>query len=252
MARSRVGKMAVRRRGPWTKVLLALIVFVFCLIGWGGWRGWCALLESDFMTLQYLELEGCRVIPDSLVLRRLEPLLGRPLHTVKSDSLERALSDIPRVDRLRIQRRLPGTLRCRIEESVPTALWFDGRFVEIDRQGTLMPRFGNPPPDLPIIRASKVIPADSLRGLALLALEALKASDFDLIQEVSEVCAEQTGIVYIRSESATRVLLGWNDFMMRVRCYREVYQRIVVDGFPPELDLRFRDQVVARDSISAE
>ena len=145
-----------------------------------------------------------------------------------------------------LRRKLPGTLVVRIEEEQAALLVFDGEFKEIGTRGRLLPRFGGPPPDLPILRQDGALPLDSLIGLSLAALAALRESGFDLSREVSEIGAERRGIAYTRSETVTRVLLGWEDFRERARSYRQVFAEIEAAGFPDELDLRFRDQVVAR------
>jgi hypothetical protein len=247
--------MAVRRRGPWWRVLLALGVFALALAGYGSWRGLAALLGSDWLRLRELRIEGCRVLPVSRVRERLEPLLGRPLygrHGIDTDSLALALADLPRLRRIELRRRPPGTLECRVEEAAAVALWLEDGFVEIDSVGLALERFGDAAPDLPIIRPSQSLAADSLRRLALTALAALRAADFDLAREVSEITADSTGIVYYRSESPTRVRLGWEDFGTRTRCYRDVFAEIAADTFPRELDLRYRDQVVARKRAALE
>ncbi len=243
--------MAVRRRGPGQNLLLALGVFCFCLLGWGSWRGTRQLMSSESLSLREFRIEGCRVLPEARVRECLEPLLGRPLFSIDPDSLEAALVKLPRVEEVRVSRRPPGTLRCRIRESAAVALWFDEHFVEIDASGRTLDRFGNPPPDLPIIRPSGTLAPDSLLGLTLIALAALREASFDLGVEVSEITAEKRGIVYHRNTSPTWVLMGWEDFTARARCYRDVFKEIEAGGFPAELDLRYRDQVVARQSASA-
>jgi len=247
MAKPRRRAMAVKRRGPWARVLLAVLVFLGCLAGWGGWTGIRAFLASDFMTLSTLEITGCCVLPEESVREALEPLLGRPLHRVRPDSVAAALDSLPRVRRARVRRQLPGTLVCRIEEAEGVALVWDGAWRELDADGRPLARFGDVPPDLPIIRRGGSVPADSARGLALRALAALGAASFDLAGEVSELAVEAEGLVYYRNRSATRVILGWEDYEARTRCYREVFAELTAAGaFPAELDLRFRDQVVAR------
>lgn len=243
--------MAVRQRGWGFRLLLALIVFLVALLGWGGWRGLGALLSSDSLRLREIRVEGCRVLPAARVRERLEPLLGRPLYAIDPDSLELALMDLPRVAALRVSRRPPGVLRCRVTEAEAVALWLDEDFVEIDAGGEALDRFGGAAPDLPIIRPTGVVPADSLRGLALDVLAALRDAAFDLGREVSEITAEKRGIVYHRVDSATWVLMGWEDFAARALCYRDVFAEIDAGGFPAELDLRYRDQVVARGTASA-
>jgi hypothetical protein len=247
--------MAVKRRGPWWRVLLALGVFAIVLVGYGGWRGARALLGSDWLRLRELRIEGCRVLPVARVRERLEPLLGRPLFGrggIDVDSLAVALGDLPRVRHLELRRRLPGTLECRVTEAAGVALWLEGRFVEIDAAGLALERFGDAAPDLPIIRPAQTLGPDSLRRLALAALDALRRADFDLAREVSEITADSTGIVYYRSETPTRVRMGWEDFGARTRCYRDVFAEIAADTFPGELDLRYRDQVVARERRALE
>lgn len=241
--------MAAKRRGPWWKVLLALVVFLVALAGYGSWRGVRAVLSSDWLRLREVRVEGCRVLPAQRVHERLAPLIGRPLYgrgAVDLDSLALALVDLPRVKRVELKRRPPATLECRVEEAVGVALWLEGDFLEIDAAGVPLERFGDPAPDLPIIRPSQTLGADSLRRLALAALAGLRGADFDLAREVSEMTADSTGIVYYRGDSPTRVRLGWEDFGERARCYRDLFAEIAADTFPGELDLRYRDQVVAR------
>ena len=241
--------MAVKRRGAVARLLLALLVCLVGLVGWSGWRGMRALLGSDLMTLNYVEVEGCRVLPEARVKEALEELIGRPLHTLDPDSLRGVLEELPRVAEARVRRRLPGTLSVRIREADAVALIYsDGVFEEIDAKGRILPRFGGPPPDLPILRQNASLPLDSLTGLAMAAIEALMASGFDLSREVSEIGVGPQGVDYMRSESQTRVILGWEGFPERIRGYRQVSAEIAREGFPGELDLRFRDQVVARDA----
>jgi len=226
----------------------ALLLALLLLGGWGGWRGLVALVDSDFLTTRYLEVEGCRVLPEELVTEILEPYRGTPLFRLPVDSLRARLDSLPRVRGVELDRRLPATLRCRITEARPMALLLDGGFQELDRDGRALERFGTPPPDLPILRPSEFVSTDSLVLLAREALLALEDASFDLSREVSEVLVERRGLAFIRNEGGTRVLLGWENIPGRVRAYREFYPVLEAEkDFPRELDLRYRDQVVARD-----
>ena len=103
------------------------------------------------------------------------------------------------------------------------------------------------PPDLPILRPSAVVEEDSLVTLALAALLALESASFDLGREVSEMGVDAGGLYFLRNEGQTRIILGWEAYPARVAAYREVFPHLAAEkGFPRELDLRYRDQVVAR------
>ena len=247
MARRRGRAMAVRRRSRWMRLVWGLMLFFVLILGWGGWRGVLALIDSDLLTARYIEIEGCRVIPEQRVRDILGPALGGALLRVDTDSLRREIADLPRVREVKLRRRLPGTLRCTVEEAEALALLSGESFRELSREGRLLERYGNPAPDLPIIRLSTVVGEDSLVTLAVEALLALESASFDLGREVSEMGVDEGGLFFLRNEGRTRVLLGWEQYAQCVAAYREVFPRLTGEkGFPRELDLRYRDQVVAR------
>ncbi|MDP6796483.1 MAG: FtsQ-type POTRA domain-containing protein [Candidatus Krumholzibacteria bacterium] len=241
-------RMAVRRRGPWRKILLVLILCLLGLGGWGSWKGFLAILNSDFLTTRYLEVEGCRVVPEEKIRELLQPAIGQPLFRLDRETLGSSLTVLPRIRSLKLSRHLPGTLRCRVEESEALALFYDGKFREIDREGRFLERYGSEAPDLPILRKSDRISADSLMTLALPVLTALQESFFDLSREVSDLGLEERGLFFYRNEGQCRVLLGWDSFDEKIANYREIHSRLDQEkSFPEELDLRYRDQVIARD-----
>jgi len=252
MAILRSGKrrsMARRRPSLWRRLLQIFGVAAVAAALWGGWRGVAALLDADFLRTRYLEVSGCRVLPEEMVTEVLEPCLGRPLLRLPMDSLRLKVGKLPRVRALSLDRRVPGTLRCSIQEAEPLALLLEGGvFHELDQDGNRLLRFGTPPPDLPILVAGGLVGSDSLVKLGRQALHALEAASFDLGREVSEMRVEERGLVFRRNESETWVILGWTDFPARVAAYGEVQPLLAAENsFPRELDLRYRDQVVARD-----
>jgi cell division septal protein FtsQ len=225
-------------------LLLALLIFG----GWGSWRGAIAIVDSDFLTTRYLEVSGCRVLPEELVTEILEPHLGCALARLPMDSLRTQIASLPRVESFSLERRLPGTLRCRIEEARPLFLLLDAGFHELDEDGNILERFGTAAPDLPILLPSEFVSRDSLVVLAHEALVALENASFDLGRELSEIFVESRGLAFTRNEGGTLVLLGWSDISARVEAYREFYPKLIAENdFPRELDMRYRDQVVARD-----
>ncbi len=250
MVRSKRPKRNMARRKPsrWRRLMPIFLLVILVFGGWGSWRGIVAVVDSDFLTTRYLEVEGCLVLPQELVLEILEPHRGTPLARLPMDSLRAEIAALPRVQEVDLDRRLPGTLRCRVEEARPLALWLDGGFQELDREGQVLERFGAAPPDLPILIPSDRVSRDSLIFLAREAIVALEAASFDLSREVSEFRVEERGLAFLRNEGGTLVLLGWNDIPGRIEAYREFYPMLESQNdFPRELDLRYRDQVVARD-----
>lgn len=203
------------------------------------WWGPKALAQLAFFRVRRVEIEGVRYLAPSDVVRRLavdttvsvwadlEPLERR----VEADSL---------VLEATVRRRLPGTLVVTITEKEPIALVAArGGFRTYDRRGALLP----------------IEPSKAAVDLPLLA-----GRDTALLRLLGEVRDSAPGI-YARLSEVRRA--GRGELVLRlatvpVRAMADVRAGRLADIIPVEqdlarrrarvveLDLRYREQVVAR------
>lgn len=223
------------RRWRWIALALGLVTIVV-----SPWWGPRLLSRLDFFHARRVEFEGLRYARASelVALLRVDTLqsVWQPL-----EPLGDRLREHPLVADVWVERKLPGTLLLRITERAPIALaTIDGRLEPVDDRGHQLPidatRF---PLDLPIASA----PDSTLLQL----LAGIQRSAPALYTRM--VTADRTG------PDEFRLLLG----TLRVRTRSDVTVARFKDILPVEadlarnrlrvgeLDLRFRDQVIARE-----
>jgi cell division protein FtsQ len=220
------------------------IVSVVAAVLASPWWGPRLLATFDFFHVRRVVFEGMRYTPraEALELLALDTLqsVWQPL-----DPLADRLRQHPLIESVALERQLPGTMLVRVVEREPVALVRrkDGRLDPVDRAGHRLPI--NParvPMDVPIASTAD----SSLMHL----LEALRSA---------------APALYGRIERADRVnpRVGPDEFRIKldafvVRTTPEVTVARFKDILPVEadltrnrlraveLDLRFRDQVIAR------
>jgi cell division protein FtsQ len=193
----------------------------------------------DFFRVRHVEVRGARYTPASQIVARLD------LDTTFSiwndlAPLEARVRGHPQVETVRIARRFPGTLVVRLEERVPIALVptanglraydADGRALPLDPSRT--------PVDLPVL---------ARRDTALLRLLAeIRTRDPAFFARVSE--ARRLGRDDVMLQLVTVPVRVRPDVSLdRLAQISSVERDLARRGVRAvELDLRFRDQVIAR------
>ncbi|GGC39235.1 hypothetical protein GCM10011504_17090 [Siccirubricoccus deserti] len=105
----------------------------------GLWEGAAEIGAEAGLTVNEVLLEGSRNTPPELVrealaVRRGDPILGFDPHAARE-----RLEMIAWVARAHVERHLTGTIRVRLEERQPFAIWQrDGRFSVIDDHGNVV------------------------------------------------------------------------------------------------------------------
>lgn len=218
---------------------LAAVVAVVALVVAIPWWAPPLLSRMAFFRVRKVEIEGARYLAPDDVLKRLA------LDTTMSvwddlDPLAARVAEHPQVLGAEIDRRLPGTLVIRIEENLPVALVPTASgFQAIDAAGRVLPI----DPSRTVVDLPIVPRADSTLLRLLAGLRDAEPRVFDRISEVRRVGAGE--ILFL--------LTGY-----RVRAMLDVSPGRLADIFPveedlarrnariAELDLRYRDQVIAR------
>lgn len=217
---------------------LAAIALVAVVLTSPRWAT-AALHRMTYFHVRSIEIRGARYLqPEDIVSR----LRVDTLRSIVDDvaPLETRLRRDPQIAEVHIDRRYPGTLVVTIKENLPVALVPVGDGMQpYDSAGRALPidptRAGL---DLPVLTAPD-------RG-ALRLLGELRAGGANVFSRISEVAPEGPDLIFTLTPST------------RVRADAGVAADRFQDIFPvesdlarrneriAELDLRYRDQVVAR------
>ena len=225
-----------RRRAGWRLLVGIPVVLLVLAAPWWGPR---ALAELAFFRVRRVEIVGTHYVAPGDILRRM--------HVDTTDSvwdpaapLEARITGHPEIRSARIRRRLPGTLVVEIVESLPVALVPAAAGLRAyDDRGVL----------LPVDPAGQDIDVPVLAGrdTALLRLLGeVRRSAPELYQRISELRRLPRGDVWMKVASVT-VLAAPDVTVPRLLELDPVSHDLARRRLHPvELDLRFRDQVIAR------
>jgi cell division protein FtsQ len=217
-------------------------------LGWGlalgillsvPWWGRAALRRLDFFHVRAVEVVGARYLDPVEVVRRLDV---DTLHSVWDElaPLERRVADHPQVAAVSIERKLPGTLVVHVDERLPVAfapaadglqaLDAAGRVLPIDPTRTAL--------DLPIVAG-----ADSTMLALLGELQEEDPALYRRISEVRRVASDE--LLFRLYDRAVRTSVHVTAARLaQIRPVEADLRRRDVRA--TELDLRFRNQVIAR------
>lgn len=228
------------RGGTWRhRVRLGLAAAAILLVAGAPWWGPFIMRRMSFFRVRKVEIVGARYVSVADILDRLRVDTTASVWDAPGP-LARRVGTHPQVRSVAIRRRLPGTLIVEVEENLPVALIpsADG-FRVLDARGVALPiDLAKMPVDAPVI---------SERDLGVLRLlSALRTRSPALYARVSEV----------RLSGPDEFLLVLRD--VPVRAMRGVTPERLADIEPveedlgrrrlraAEIDLRYRDQVIAR------
>jgi len=198
-----------------------------------------AISGLSFFSVRAVEVRGLRYLSEDDVVARLRV---DTLQSVWQDLslLRRRLLGHPQIRDVSMSRRLPGTIVVTVVETLPVALLSDARGLH------------------PYSGSGRALPIDPAR--AALELPVVFTPDPRLLRELDRIRREQPAffarISQAARDSAGDLVLGADGF--RVRAPLGVSADGLADIFPvefdlarrglliAELDLRYRDQVIAR------
>jgi cell division septal protein FtsQ len=197
------------------------------------------LAHLSFFRVRTVEVQGVRYLAPSAVLARLEV---DTTMSVWDDvrPLERRIATLPQVSAVTIDRKLPGTLVIHVTEDLPVAFVPSRSGLQaVDSAGRVLP-----------IDASRVdvdLPVIAARDTALLRLltevRGSLPSVYDRLSDARRV--EGGELVLTLPEAVVRAEAGVTVSRLAdiIPVERDLARR---GAHVAELDLRFRDQVIAR------
>jgi cell division protein FtsQ len=233
--------------------ILAVLLLAGVIVG-AGWGVRSAARQMAFFRVRKVEIRGARYLQPSEIISRM-----------KIDTLASLWSDLepyrqrvrqhPQVSDASITRRMPGTLIVTIHENLPVAL--------IQTPAGLLP-YDSTGRQLPIdpSRINLDLPIVASRDPVLLklvgAIRAAEPKVFARIQEVQRTGRDEILLTLSRGTSEIPGVAAASSAVLRVRVPIGLSVERLADIFPvetdlarrqahvSELDLRYRDQVIAR------
>ena len=236
-------------RPRWRRLLrVAVVAVVLGMVLSAPWWGRPALASLAFFRVRKVEIEGARYLAPSQLIGRLKL---DSTASVFDDlaPLERRLSGDPQVAKVEVGRKLPGTLVVRVTENLPIALvpGPGGALRAVDGAGRVLP--------IDPSRVSVDVPVVEQRDTAVLrVLAAVRDSAPALYARISDA-RRGAGKGEL---TLTLAAAGGIGAVLPVRAMTDVTVRRLTEIYPveedlarrqrraAELDLRYRDQVIAR------
>jgi cell division protein FtsQ len=229
--------MARPRWRRWLKPgLLAAAVFIALLT-----PVWAPplLAKMDFFHVRHVEIKGARYLDPAEVLSRMRVDTMASVWDGTGDMRDR-IAKHPLVRDVRIERKLPGTLVVYVEEHAPVALVPTANgFLAYDERGVALPID-------PTAAEVNVPIASAADSGTLWLLGAVRTSAPNLYRRLSEVRRDAPGeLVFVLDSLPVRTLI---DVTLQRLTDLELVERDLARRHlrATELDLRYRDQVIAR------
>ena len=242
-----------RDRPRWQRWSIALMVVALAssMVS-APWWGPRALSRLDYFHVRTIDFDGVRFAKPAELVQRLHvdtmQSVWQPL-----DSLVARLSSHPMVSRVIVERNLPGTLRVRITERVPVAMVPSrGGLRPADATGAILPI----DPATASLDMPYAASADSALLAALDGLRVNAAALYARVTEARRVSNDELRFVLRASEVGAAGPAMLNAIVVRTR--PDVTVARFKDILPVEadlarnhlrvveLDLRFNEQVIAR------
>ena len=227
-------------RPRWWRVVLAVLAVLIGLSAVSAyWWGPLALAHLDFFHVRRIAIDGLRYAPKDELVRALGV---DTMQSVWQDMapLAAKVARHPMIASADIERRLPSTLVLHLVERIPVALVRgDGSLRPVDRTGATLPLDpARVQVDAPIVEDADTIVLKLLDGLRVQA-PAVYARVTEAQRTKSGELRIQFGPVTVRANSEVTVARFLDILPVEADLARN-HLRVV------ELDLRFREQVIAR------
>jgi cell division protein FtsQ len=221
------------------RVRLALLGIVLILIAGAPFWGPLVLRQLSFFRVRKVEIIGARYVSVGEIVDRLHVDTTRSIWDPTAPLAAR-LASHPQLRRVSVRRKLPGTLVVDIDENLPVALVATSEGVRAyDARGVALPiDLSRTPIDAPILPRRDV---GVLQLLGLLRTEA--PAVYDRVSEVRVIGADEVLIEL----DGTPVRAMRDVSAARLAEIEPVEQDLARRGLhAAEIDLRYKDQVIAR------
>lgn len=199
-----------RERRPLTRParrLLAVLVVLAVLGGGGAW----IVYGTGLLEVRAVSVAGTEVLTRDQVREAAAVPMRRPLAAVDTSAVERRLlAGLPRIDRVKVERFWPHTLRLVVTERRPVAvLRRAGGYTEVDKGGVRFADVAEAPSGVPVVEL-KVKPSGSgqAAGRGYFGTERLLRSAVEVAAALPAPVRRVTEAIEVRSFDGIRLRLS--------------------------------------------
>jgi cell division protein FtsQ len=215
------------------------------------------VLHSGLFRLDSVALKGNRYLLDSQVMAIAGIERGACGLGLDSEKIRSRLTKHPRIKSASVGRLLWKKLYITIEERTPVALVEADKLLEIDEERVVFePVHSALLPDLPVITGlsyRKIVLGDTLEGEgiehAMALVGKLRDPEVNLFDQISEIHVEDNGdLILVAVRSGTPILVGSEPVTRKkLQAFKVAWADMQrKDLRPTTVDLRFKDQIVAK------
>lgn len=243
-----------KRRGN-SRYFVYFALLLLFLIGAG--IGVYQLLSNlPLLNLQSIQLAGNSAVPDSLILKRLQPYLGQNLLRLSKSELAQQVCQIARIKETHVSKRLWNTLRVKVEErqGVLYVRSLEGDLFPIDSEGVILEKYGSvyrenlPLADVLLsnegLKAGRRIRSESLERILATHRNIIREAP-EFVLNISEYYTVDKTVYIIDARNGMRLIPSKDNIARQFSRYEFVQQNGNVKRHDV-LDLRFADQVVVK------
>jgi cell division septal protein FtsQ len=229
-------------------VYMSVFVVVLVTVGWGLYRAVLYTRGTESLAIRNVQVRGERRVTESEILARVGHVPGSNAFAVRLDEVRTAVEGLGWVRHATVHRVWPNELAIEVVERDAVALArIDGRIVQADEDGMILPLDPLADTDLPILdgldHATSAVDTASNRAKVAVYLRVLDELDGTVLSEVHVSDSGEVSVVPI--DNAVAIDLGADEHIARWTRYQALRDRIHAD-FPQatRIDLRFKDQVI--------
>jgi cell division protein FtsQ len=254
------------KSGSW---VIRLFIFLMVLAALVALASYASRWKKGVLVRGFV-VDNISLISEQDIVSRVSDFKGRNMEKLDTKELKKRISIIPYLKDAEISKELNGIVRVRVFEREPVAVTFiDGQMMAIDREGFLLPdkRESGSRHGMPLIKISGItrlqVAGNGLRqlerrdvDLIRQFLDALSKSDYASLL-IGEFHLDGNNMAWcVTAQSPTRFIIG-NDGNYKEKLKKfEIFWKKVVSkkGFDSyeSVDLRFRDRIFTRDTVSRE
>ena len=214
--------------------------FILFLLIWTS----VTFLRSDFFHLAGIEISGNSRTSDAEIITAMAVQNGQNIWQMSMSQLEEKILTIPRVEKVKVSRNLPKTLRVEIlEKKVLALVPYQEYFFEVDMDGQLIAMTQEVQNyELPILTGIEPLSGSVgeiiLTGEALVNLQQVSEALTDQDIAISEINLQQPDNVIIVTMDGLVVWLGIDDYVEKVNILKQIADKLADRQNEGYLDLR--------------